>query len=307
VTAADRSDRPGPREGASGLLDERPPAAGPVERAAAWLQATPAELLGVAVLLLGALAASLLLWSGAAARPSHRPASEAAGHVGGASQPEHVGQPVTTDAVGDGEPGGDGAPGGVGGPGEDAGPGGLGGSGGVGRSGGVGTTAEPPAPAAGVGLLTVHVSGAVVQPGLVTVPAGARVGDAVAAAGGFTGRAEPAAVNLARQLTDGEQVHVPVEGEGRMPGSAAGSPAAELDPDGASAGTAAIDADGRVDLNRASEQELQTLPGVGPARAAAIIEHRESHGPFSAPGDLRAVPGIGEKTFQTLADRVVVR
>jgi competence protein ComEA len=144
--------------------------------------------------------------------------------------------------------------------------------------------------------LVVHVSGAVADPGLVTVPDGARVGEALSAAGGPTADAEVDRLNLAQPLSDGERVHVPREGEADPPGASTG---------GGENGAGA-DPQGRVDLNRATAQELETLPGIGPARAQAIVEHREAHGPFGEPGDLRAVSGIGEATFQRLADLVGV-
>jgi len=152
----------------------------------------------------------------------------------------------------------------------------------------------------------VHVSGAVRRPGLLALPAGARVGDAVAAAGGLTEDADGPAINLARVVVDGEQVHVPVEGEERVlpPSGAVDAPgAAGPDPGGGEG----VDGEGRVDLNLASAAELETLPGIGPTRAAAIVAHRQEHGPFRVPGDLRAVSGIGEATFQNLAPLIVVR
>ena len=123
---------------------------------------------------------------------------------------------------------------------------------------------------------------------------GSRVADAIVAAGGTTDEADTDRLNLARVLTDGEQVHVPVEGEAL--------PQAQ-DP----AGGGGVDADGVIDLNLATQEQLESLPGIGPAKATAIVEHRESVGPFQTPGDLRAVPGIGEMTFQRLADLVTVR
>jgi competence protein ComEA len=300
VTDAERPDHSGSRRGPPGLVDDdHAPTTGPLERVAAWLQATPAELVGLLVLLLGAVAGTLVLWSDAAARPSQLPAPSSA--VVGGDGPADVGQPVAGSAPGSGAGPGTGEGAGSAGPAGDAfdGPGA-----GDGPGHGAGTDAGGSVPA---GPLTVHVSGAVAQPGLVTVPAGARVGDAVAAAGGFAADADPAAVNLARPLGDGEQVHVPAEGEPRTSGTGPAVTAPDPAGGGAGGGVGAIDADGRVDLNRASEEELQTLPGVGPARAAAIIEHRERHGPFAEAGDLRAVSGIGEKTFQSLADRIVVR
>jgi competence protein ComEA len=146
--------------------------------------------------------------------------------------------------------------------------------------------------------VTVHVTGAIVTPGVVTLRAGARVADAVDAAGGLGADAELARINLARPLADGEHVHVPRVGE--EPLSTPPSTGAPPDQPGA------MDAAGRLDLNRATAEELQSLPGIGPSRSAAIVRHREEHGPFRVPGDLRAVPGIGEATFQGLADLVVV-
>lgn len=155
--------------------------------------------------------------------------------------------------------------------------------------------APVPTPADGGAVaLTVHVVGEVLRPGVVGLPTGARVQEAIAAAGGPTASARLDALNLARPLTDGEQLVVPgprVEGE---PTEGTDGPAGVLD-------------DGRVDLNRATPGELETLPGIGPVLAQRIVDHRERHGPFTAPGDLRAVPGIGERTFQSLADLVVVR
>lgn len=147
----------------------------------------------------------------------------------------------------------------------------------------------------GAVALTVHVVGEVLAPGVVGLPAGARVQDAIAAAGGPTVDARLEALNLARPLQDGEQLAVP----GPVP---AGDPPAT----GADGSSGVLD-DGRVDLNRASAAELETLPGIGPVLAQRIVSHREDHGPFSAPGDLRAVAGIGERTFQSLAELVVVR
>jgi competence protein ComEA len=150
------------------------------------------------------------------------------------------------------------------------------------------------------GEVVVHVSGAVRRPGLLTLPAGARVGDAIEAAGGPTEDADVDRLNLARPLQDGEHVHLPRHGE-ELPRSA-DPPAGG----GTGADASGTDAAGRIDLNRASAAELETLPGIGPAKASAIVSHRDEHGPFRTPGDLRAVPGIGEKTFQRLADLVTV-
>ncbi len=141
-------------------------------------------------------------------------------------------------------------------------------------------------------LVVVHVTGAVRIAGLVSLPAGSRVGDGIDAAGGALPDARIDRLNLARILVDGEHVHVPRVGE-EVP----------LTLDAPSQG---VLPDGRIDLNRASAAELETLPGVGPARAQAIIAERQDR-PFAVPGDLRRVPGIGEATFQRLAPLVAVR
>ncbi|WP_292729436.1 ComEA family DNA-binding protein [Microbacterium sp. UBA837] len=136
--------------------------------------------------------------------------------------------------------------------------------------------------------LYVHVSGAVNAPGLYVLHADARVVDAVAAAGGLAEDAEAAGVNLARPVSDGEQVIVPRVGE---------APAA---------GPAGVTADGRVNLNSADEGALDTLPGVGPAIAGRIIEWREANGRFASVDDLLSVSGIGPKMLESLRDLVTV-
>lgn len=138
----------------------------------------------------------------------------------------------------------------------------------------------------------VHVSGAVRTPGVVMLPPSSRVADAIEAAGGAMPDAATDRINLARFVEDAERVHVPRVGEDAPP------------PEGP--GSQGVLPDGRIDLNAASQAELETLPGVGPARAQAIIAEREER-PFRAPGDLRRVPGIGEATFQRLAPLVAVR
>lgn len=120
--------------------------------------------------------------------------------------------------------------------------------------------------------LLVHVSGAVEAPGLVSVPAGARVADAVAAAGGMTAEADQGSVNLARPVTDGEQVVVLLVGEPVPAGGTGG---------------------GLIDVNRADAAQLEELPGVGPVLAQRIVADREANGPFVALEDLERVPGVG--------------
>ncbi|HSP53771.1 MAG TPA: helix-hairpin-helix domain-containing protein [Cryobacterium sp.] len=163
-----------------------------------------------------------------------------------------------------------------------------------------------PAPSASGGAsasgarIFVHVLGAVRRPGLFELSAGARVMDAVAAAGGLTETADPAGTNLARALSDGEQLYLPQLGEvpaGPPPGSgAAGSGAS-----GSGGGASAL-----VNLNTATVADLDTLPRIGPAMAQRILDYRDANGPFAAVDDLRNVTGIGEKTFEALSALVTV-
>lgn len=145
-------------------------------------------------------------------------------------------------------------------------------------------------------VVVVHVVGSVLHPGVYTLPQPSRVADAIASAGGPLSSADLTALNLARVLTDGEQVYVPAIGE----------TAADVMAGGAGGGSA-IAADGTVNINTASVTELETLPGVGPSTAEKIVSDREANGPFSAPEDLMRVPGIGPKKFEALKDLVSVR
>lgn len=153
----------------------------------------------------------------------------------------------------------------------------------------------------------VHVAGAVASPGIVELRAGARVAEAIEAAGGATSDAELAAVNLARPVTDGEQVYVPRVGEvepGTAAGLAAGGPAG-ADP-GQAGGQDAGGAGDVVDLNTADQARLETLPGVGPAIAQRILEWRAQHGPFHTVDELLEVSGIGPTILERLRERVRV-
>ncbi|MEY2473605.1 MAG: competence protein ComEA [Actinomycetota bacterium] len=135
------------------------------------------------------------------------------------------------------------------------------------------------APTTTSGELHVHAAGAVARPGVVVVPGGSRVTDVVAAAGGPAPDADVDQVNLAAPVTDGERVYIPHKGEAMISSS--------------SAGGAAAAGDGIVNLNDADETALETLPGVGPATAKAIIDYRTQHGKFHKVDDLLNVRGIG--------------
>lgn len=144
----------------------------------------------------------------------------------------------------------------------------------------------------------VHVSGAVVAPGLYVLHGSARVVDAVAAAGGFAPDADESAVNLARVLGDGEQLVVPVVGAEAAAGVA-------VTADG-SAQAGATGGGATVNLNTADAAALDTLPRIGPAMAARIIQWREDNGRFTSVEDLLAVPGIGDKMLDSLRELVSI-
>lgn len=152
----------------------------------------------------------------------------------------------------------------------------------------------------------VHVLGAVAKPGLYELPTGARIADALTAAGGAGADAELASVNLARHVSDGEQVRVLARGEvasaassGAATGTASGGAS-----QGASAGGSPTAA--KVNLNTATLEQLVTLPRIGPAIAQRIISHRERNGPFASVDDLGGVAGIGDATLAALRDLVTV-
>ena len=151
---------------------------------------------------------------------------------------------------------------------------------------------DDPGPAA-TAEVVVDVAGEVRTPGVVRLPDGSRVVDALAAAGGLLPGTTTAGLNLARPLKDGEQVLV---------GAAAGAGGA-----GGGGGAAPLhDAEGRLDLNAADEKALEDLPGVGPVLAGRILAWRESKGPFTSVDQLREVSGIGESIFGRLRDEVTV-
>jgi competence protein ComEA len=147
----------------------------------------------------------------------------------------------------------------------------------------------------------VHVLGAVSTPGLFELPAGARVVDAVAAAGGLVPGADQARVNLARAVGDGEQLYVPVVGE-VIPLTAGPAGVASPSAGGPASGTATT----VVDLNTATVADLDTLPRIGPGLAQRILDWRAANGRFNAAEDLLEVPGIGDRIFDGLRERVTV-
>lgn len=154
------------------------------------------------------------------------------------------------------------------------------------------------------GPLVVHVAGAVVSPGVYTLAPGARVIDAVAAAGGLAPDAAADAVNLAAALGDGQKVYVPHIGEPVDIVVGVSGGASDVYGSGSTPGGAG--SPGPVNINSATADELDTLPGVGPTTAAAIIAHRQQHGPFVTVDDLTDVRGIGPAKMEALRGQVTV-
>jgi competence protein ComEA len=147
-----------------------------------------------------------------------------------------------------------------------------------------------PAAAPGEGALMVQAAGAVLSPGVYRVPADARVIDVIDAAGGLAPGADADRLALAAKVSDGERVYVPRVGEA-VPNAPTGG---------------ATEPAGPLDLNTASERDLDGLPGVGPATAKAIVTYRESHGRFTSVDQLLEVRGIGPAKLDQLADMVRV-
>ncbi|GGB88317.1 hypothetical protein N798_14080 [Knoellia flava TL1] len=174
-----------------------------------------------------------------------------------------------------------------------------------------GATDARAASASAAAVLVVHVVGQVRRPGVYRMPTGARVGDAVTAAGGATPTADLAAVNLARVLVDGEQVHVPRPGESVPAAGAAGGPDGSSGGGGSSGGSgggsgASGGSGGTVSLNSADLAALDTLPGVGPVLAQRILDWRTEHGRFTSIEELGEVSGIGEKLLAQLTPKVTL-
>jgi competence protein ComEA len=144
--------------------------------------------------------------------------------------------------------------------------------------------------------LVVHVLGEVRHPGLVRLPENSRVQDAIDAADGLTGRADPAELNLAQPLADGQQLVIGTTSD----------PTGEVRDGQESSGGGGNSATATLDLNRANQAQLEELPGIGPVTAQAILTWRQQHGRFSRIEELQEVDGIGPKTYAQISPHVRV-
>ncbi len=160
---------------------------------------------------------------------------------------------------------------------------------------------SPPTPS----TVTVHILGAVRNPGVYTLPARSRVVDAVRRAGGFTTKADAMSVNLAQILRDEMQIIVPFKAHDPKVGSNHGQSTANSTPSGRFGAQEPQIAP--ININIATKEQLEELPGIGPSKAAAIIEFRQKHGPFNSFEDLLDVPGIGPSTLENIKSMVVFR
>jgi competence protein ComEA len=151
---------------------------------------------------------------------------------------------------------------------------------------------EAPPATSTPGPIRVYVSGAVVRPDVYPVSQGGIVKDALAAAGGPAPDADLSRVNLAQALTNGQQIYVPHVGEIPTPGPTSAG------------GATAIS--GPININTATQAELESLPHIGPALAARIIAYREKNGPFARIDDIKKVAGIGPATFNDIKDLITV-
>ena len=142
-------------------------------------------------------------------------------------------------------------------------------------------------------LITVDVKGAVKSPGIYDLPVGSRVNDAVQKAGGLTEQADSKSLNLAQKVSDETLVYVPTKGEEASQQSGSGA-------------TSSTSKEKKVNLNKASLEELKQVKGLGGKRAQDIIDHREANGKFKSVDELKKVSGIGAKTIEKLKDYVTV-
>ena len=167
------------------------------------------------------------------------------------------------------------------------------------------TDARTPTETATPSAIAVYVSGAVGEPGVYELPSDARADDALAAAGGASPDADLERVNLAKRVNDGEHIRVPKRGDP----AAIDAPSSQLPPAYAqkTGGEPSPLPAGKIDVNSADADALETLPGIGPARARAIIEHRQANGPFADVDALTEVRGIGDGILDSIRELIEAR
>ncbi|GAB7386604.1 hypothetical protein BSNK01_04390 [Bacillaceae bacterium] len=151
--------------------------------------------------------------------------------------------------------------------------------------------------------IVVDVKGAVARPGVYTFGEGTRAYEAIEKAGGLLDTADEDRVNLAAPLADGAVLYVPAKGEEIPPSYVSGNAPAAVSAESGNGGPSG----GLIDINTATSEQLQQLPGIGPAKAEAIIAYREEHGPFRSVEELTKVSGIGEKTLEKIRSRITVK
>ncbi len=156
-----------------------------------------------------------------------------------------------------------------------------------------------PRPTATLAILLVDVRGAVAKPGVYTLPAGSRVQDALALAGNLLPNAETRSFNFARKVNDGEQIYVPLAGEATVvpPAASKGVPST----------LATKTPIGKININTATLEELDLVPGIGPAIGQRIIDYRNENGAFKQIEDLKKVRGIGDSVFGELKDLITLQ
>ena len=161
-----------------------------------------------------------------------------------------------------------------------------------------------PTPEPTTGPLRVYVSGAVLNPAVYTLPPGSIIDDAVRAAGGFAADADPVAVNLAQALVDGMQIYIPTLAEAVEAPPAISVPQPTAAPGANRMGGITIG--GLININLATQADLEMLPGIGPTTAEKIIAYREANGPFATIEAIMDVPGIGEGKFDAIKELITV-
>lgn len=151
--------------------------------------------------------------------------------------------------------------------------------------------------------ILIHVSGCVKNNTVVTIPEGSRINDAIVAAGGLTADADLTNINLAYILEDGEKIYIPKKGEEVKINSEANSEQTE-----ASAPTSSSsNKTSKININKATQAELETIPGIGPSTALKIINYREENGKFTSIEEIKNVSGIGDAKYENMKEYISVK